>query len=537
MLIMNGNLISRSVRQGDRTTINISLSRHCGERSGDSNLGVNMKAMLIIFITLYSLSSMSQIKLGNTWVTGYSGNSVNFNSSSIVTKQGIYFPSKYFTYGNSNICDTNGNLIIASDGYNLYDSTGLFIEGGDTLIPVDFYLFESGFSSYSQGSILLPMDSAMYYHVTPTFSNFQFADCQANGNCYFDLLLYNLIDMKANSGAGKVTQRMIPLMQNARLRKTQMMACRHSNGKDWWLLKNEGDSANIHTFLFTQDSVYDKGVQVFNEPVWGASDIQGQSTFNSDGSIYASTSHGGSTGYIFIANFDRCYGILDNPYVIQMPLGSQHNPYDTTLTDRESVGLAFSPNNKYLYVISYTNVYQYDLHDSTWFHVAGIDTVASAAQGYETAYLGPDNKIYIGNCGGLSKQMSRIDNPDVKGAGCNFCPRCLRLDSLGANAYVGTPPCMPNYGLGPKECWPLSTKDVVNKTVEINIYPNPAIGQITITESENFSEVKIYTLLSQLVFEKKTKPVSQAEINTQGLPSGIYMVQIDGKYSRKMVVE
>jgi len=40
------------------------------------------------------------------------------------------------------------------------------------------------------------------------------------------------------------------LIQNANLRKTQMMACRHGNGKDWWLLKQEGDSANVHVFLF-----------------------------------------------------------------------------------------------------------------------------------------------------------------------------------------------------------------------------------------------------------------------------------------------
>ncbi len=177
------------------------------------------------------------------------------------------------------------------------------------------------------------------------------------------------------------------------------------------------------------------------------------------------------------------------------------------------------------------------MQDTTWYHVAGLDTSYQKFQDYDASYLGPDDKLYIGNFAGLSKQMSVIDNPDVKGAGCNFCPRCLRLDSLGANAYVGTPPCMPNYGLGAKECWPLNTNEVSSKTPEINIYPNPAIGKVTITASENFSEIKIYTMLSQLVFEMKSKPVSQIEINTQGLPSGIYLLQIDGKYSRKLVVE
>jgi hypothetical protein len=120
------------------------------------------------------------------------------------------------------------------------------------------------------------MDSNKYYFVTPAFSDSRYVDCNANINCYFDLLYYNVIDMNANGGAGKVTERMKPLLVNANLRKTQMMACRHGNGKDWWLLKNEGDNADMHTFLFTQDSVYDKGVQAFAQPNWGLGIYEGK---------------------------------------------------------------------------------------------------------------------------------------------------------------------------------------------------------------------------------------------------------------------
>jgi len=434
-----------------------------------------MKRLIFLFLTnlLIEAVSYSQINRGMKWISGYGGNRIDFSNNTIKTKFGNY-SGKYFFTGNSNICDTDGNVILASDGFSIYDSLGNYLDNGDTLIPLDYFINQSGYSIGSQTSIFLPMDSDKYYFITPTFSNIRFVDCQANNNCHFDLLLYNLIDMKANGGAGKVIKRMIPLMQNAQLRKTQMMACRHSNGKDWWLLKQEGDSANVHTFLFTQDSVYDKGVQVFDEPVWGQWDIRGQSTFNSNGSRYATTSHGSSTGLIMLADFDRCYGLLSNPKGIQMPSGSQHIPSDTTIMERLSVGLAFSPNNKFLYVISMSNVYQYDLHDSTWFHVAGRDTSYTQFQDYETAYTGPDNKIYIGNFSGLSKQMSVIDSPNVKGAGCNFCPRCLRLDSLGSTAYVGTPPCMPNYGLGAQECWPLQNDDLKQNKNELVVYPNPA---------------------------------------------------------------
>jgi hypothetical protein len=357
----------------------------------------------------------------------------------------------------------------------------------------------------------------------------RYADCLANNKCYFDLLLYNIIDMNANGGAGQVVQRMIPLMQNARLRKTQMMACRHGNGIDWWLLKNEGDSANVHTFLFTQDSVYDKGVQVFNEPVWGSWDIRGQSTFNSDGSMFATTSHGSSTGKIFISDFDRCHGLLSEPYVFQMPWGSQYIPSDTTIKERLSVGLAFSPNNKFLYVISMSNIYQYDLTDSTWFHVAGLDTNYTYFANYDPAYLAPDNKIYIGNFHGTSKQMSRIDNPDVKGAACNFCPRCLRLDSLGLYGYAFTPPCMPNYGLGAMACWPLDTPDIDENT-ELVVYPNPTNNSINIKNRKG-KQKELYNSVGQLLMV-----TTKDEINVSHFADGLYYLLCESE-ARKIIIE
>jgi hypothetical protein len=52
--------------------------------------------------------------------------------------------------------------------------------------------------------------------------------------------------------------------------------------------------------------------------------------------------------------------------------------------------------------------------------------------------------MYIGNWNGLGKAMSVINNPDVKGVGCGFCPKCFQFPKIGA----GNPPCMPNYALG-----------------------------------------------------------------------------------------
>jgi hypothetical protein len=475
---------------------------------------------------------------------GGGGQRVKFNNGNITTNDNYYIFT-YFSSGNSNICDTNGNLILASDGYNIYDSTGNYIDGGDTLVPKYHYEQKNGWSLYSQSSIFLPMDSDKYYFVTPAFSDAQYLDCQQNNHCFFDLLLYNVIDMKANGGAGKVTQRMIPLMQNAELSKTQMMACRHANGKDWWLLKQGGDSNIVYKFLFTQDSVIDKGRQVFNDPVWGVWDLEGQSVFNDTGDRYASTvkSLDVPPGKISILNFDRCYGKLDNLKVITAP--PTIFPPDTTKIDQSTNGLAFSPNGRFLYATMHYNVYQYDLQDDTWFQVAGMDTIYQKFNIYSTLYKAPDGKLYVGRHDGLSKRWSTIDNPDVKGAGCNFCPNCFRIDSLGANAYLGTPPCMPNYSLGAKVCDPEGVEDVVKDESELVVYPNPTstilyITSLRGTKQSNYqiasqslakTSKALYNSVGQMVLSTK-----ENEIDVSNLPRGVYFLKV-GNMVRKVIVE
>ncbi|MBK7041062.1 MAG: hypothetical protein IPH46_11500 [Bacteroidetes bacterium] len=356
------------------------------------------------------------VKRGKVWVHGGGiSYKTTFETSGIINNYLDTLYSPYFTGGNSNICDTNGNLILCSDGFNVYDSMGNYIDEGDTLVPIEYYNHYNGWNSLSQSSIFLPMDSNKYYFITPTNSAGNL--CYS---CHNDAMIYSVIDMNANGGAGKVVQRMIPFATNGQFRKTQMMACRHSNGKDWWLLKQAGDSNRIHKFRFTQDSVYNEGYQQFDEPVWGAWDIYGQSCFSKDGSKYASSSHGSSNGKVFLADFDRCLGVLSNPKVITMPTGSQYNPGAPSDSEKLAKGVAYSPDNNFLYVIGQFNIWQFDFADSSWFHVAGMDTTFIQFTHYDASYYGADGKLYIGNFHGTSKQMSRIDNPDVKGAGCNF---------------------------------------------------------------------------------------------------------------------
>jgi hypothetical protein len=68
----------------------------------------------VVFVHIICLNISAQSKRGNVWITGYSGNKIDFSNNNIITSQGIYFPFKYFTGGNTCISDTNGNLILSS---------------------------------------------------------------------------------------------------------------------------------------------------------------------------------------------------------------------------------------------------------------------------------------------------------------------------------------------------------------------------------------------------------------------------------------
>ena len=80
-----------------------------------------------------------------------------------------------------------------------------------------------------------------------------------------------------------------------------------------------GDSNNIATFLFTQDSVIDKGLQ--RMPFFGKAyhDQWGQMVFNQQGARFATTSTS-NQGEVFLANFDRCYGKFSNYKKISAPI-------------------------------------------------------------------------------------------------------------------------------------------------------------------------------------------------------------------------
>ncbi|MBK9483035.1 MAG: hypothetical protein IPO02_13855 [Bacteroidetes bacterium] len=100
-------------------------------------------------------------------------------------------------------------------------------------------------------------------------------------------MLYSVIDMNANGGAGKVVKRMIPFATNGQFPKTQMMACRHSNGKDWWFLKQGVIATRFISFALHKTQFIIRAIRNLLNLV-GLGYIWTK-LFNKDGSKYTSS--------------------------------------------------------------------------------------------------------------------------------------------------------------------------------------------------------------------------------------------------------
>jgi hypothetical protein len=515
-----------------------------------------MKQILLYMLLLLGGILHAQNKSGYTWIVGNNASYGQFDgstnkpiTSSLYQSSSPNFP--YLFISPSNICDSSsGRILMLCNGMQLFDTLGNLIENGDSLVPLGMYTKNSyPASPFSQSSLILPKGSTgQYYVLIPTVSDIGYKQYWTNqgGKYPYDEILVHIVDMNANGGLGKVIEKNKILIDQVELATTNFQACRHSNGIDWWVLKQGYDSNIVYRFLLTQDSIRGPFVQRFSAPQFGWSAWSGQNCFSPDGKKYASVQ--GQRSQFFLADFNRCTGELSNPQVFNIPIDSTYNPYYDSIGLKDSIvgGVAFSPNGKFIYISKFYNIFQYEFDniDSTtaWYRVKqGADTSDLAFENYGQLKLGIDNRIYIGKIGGGFKQFSVIDNPDMKGVGCGFCRKCFRVDN--AIGGLNAPPNIPDFNLGAETgtpCWPLSSSEIGDVSSErLVVYPNPASTSLTIeltTNRKGLVPLEMYNMVGELVLKTEIQSQTNVQINISSLPKGLYVIRCKG-VSQKVVVE
>ncbi len=70
----------------------------------------------------------------------------------------------------------------------------------------------------------------------------------------------------------------------------------------------------------------------------------------------------------------------------------------------------------------------------------------------------------------------------------------------------------------------------------INIYPNPAITELTISAQDNITAISISNMMGQMVYATTCNTV-KVEVNVAGLPAGVYFIKVNETEVRRFVKE
>ncbi len=477
-----------------------------------------MKCFLTIgLIAIYNLLFA---QIDKKWVVGYLPSILQFDEDTAINYSLDTTPIIYIMQTTANVCDSDGNLLFFSNGMCLFDKHCDTIENAYDFHPPKMGAFYEPCANSTQAALILPRKNGTYYYFHYTMS-----DSAYDNNASFDLLYYSIVDMQFNNGKGKLVSKNNNLLNGTQIAPYGLTACRHANGRDWWLIMPEVIKNAYHVFLVTPDTVLPMGYQLVSSGFFGTITPHGQCAFSTNGNYLAATNFDGG---VKVMQFDRCSGIISPWLTVYIPLDLPNQ------TSRGGCGVAFSESARFLYVNSFKKVHQFDLADTNVQQsrvLVGQEDSGSYAM-FDPMQIGPNGKIYVSNFNGHSNCLNTIQNPEEKGVQCNFV---YRSDTIrGSLAVIGVPN-MPNYSLGVLHgsgCDTLISSLPPNpqsglKNI-IQISPNPACDVVKITIADNREQLQlvIYNSVGQVA--KQTVISGYLLLDVSDLPNGIYHIIAGG---------
>lgn len=494
-----------------------------------------MKISIIILYLIYVFSfPLTAQKHDYVWTLGYDdfyplfgGTNLNFNKNPVDTD---YIKRDINIHWDcSSICNKDGKLLFYTNGCKIFNANNKLLKNGMGLNPSPTSTLHCPDGNLmTQGSMFIPhpTDTALYYlfHLCP--SDWIKKD---NLGLIADKLYYTLIDLRKDNGLGEVILKN-KLIYEDTLAFGKMTAVQHGNGRDWWII-----TSRMFKNQYIKILLSDKGITGPYYQNIGDKNIDdngtGQSVFSPDGSKYI---HFDRYNDLNIFDFNRCTGELSNPQRILIPTARDSI---TVKVPKYTVGgVAVSPNSRWLYVTTQTDVFQYDLYapniDSSVTLIAEYDNFAE--NGLDTRFfmphIAPDNKIYI-NCTNGVSYLHVINNPDESGRNCNLTQHSFRLSTLNAASI----PNFPNFRLGAlknSSCDTIKTSATSNIATNIyaniSISPNPSQQSLNIQyEFPSDATWLLYNNTGQVVFQQTLQHnANQINIDTNHLSNGIYFWQV-----------
>jgi hypothetical protein len=343
--------------------------------------------------------------------------------------------------GCASISDSNGNLLLYTDGTKVWDSTN----------PVPKATGLLGHSSSTQSAIIVPDPSngQQYYIFTvsgaSTGVNNHFNGIRINVSSWTHLPLASLMTLPSTTGRSPTEK---------------VIAIQHANCVDYWVLTIVQQSPTLaepnalgifRVFLVNSLGVQYIGETAMNRNVGDIGYLKG----SPNGRRLAVANHPNDS--VLLCNFDNALGVIDIPSLVVIPvpgIASFVPPIPTH--QRIPYGVEFSPNSDVLYYSLLGNstgsgsdnngyIFQVDLTAPTpvstqvvvYANVGGGDAIGALQ-------LGMDGRIYVAKQGETS--LGAILTPNKLGGGVTGCDPNMGLIALmtGTTCQLGLPNLLPN---------------------------------------------------------------------------------------------
>ncbi|MBK7887348.1 MAG: T9SS type A sorting domain-containing protein [Bacteroidetes bacterium] len=358
---------------------------------------------------------------------------------------------------------------------------------------------------------------------------------------------YSKLNYKANNDSGIVIQKNMQLNNFPAF--DALMAVRHGNGSDWWLIFQRWYAPTFTTpsnefFFYLID---DNGITGPFQQSIGLSHTTngGHLVFDPTGDRFANIS---IKGMIELCYFDRCTGTITSTTPIEQEATAFPYPHYSSC--------AFSSDGTKLYVSEYSqtsapsHLYQFDLNATNISSSKTvIDSFVNPDIGINALKLAPDNKIYLAAADEnffvtypdtmfttINSNLSVINQPDSLGLACDFQPFSFYLG--GARTYYGLPN-NPDYELG---AWVGSPCDTLAVGVENLEPPQQAFFQAWYNSEWNMIHInasklkgrtgslRLFDMEGRLVYEKKMEVIAggyvTGEIPMNAVANGVYFVNL-----------
>jgi hypothetical protein len=470
----------------------------------------------IVSLVLLFTSYASPQYMDLCWPLGYDSvprANFNFSSGNLVIDT-VLRNMKLF-WSNACISDSTGNILALTNGCFITNIIGDTMDNGAGLNPGPCTSSTCSTGGIViEGDLILPVNQNQFCLIHETCNS----STQGNPTELFS----STIDLSLDSGRGSVINKNTVLLADS-FCFGDLSAVKHANGVDWWIMVNRRFTNKHITFLFSASGLLGPYSQyygnVFDSVGWG------NSKFSPDGFWYATSTNCNS---LFLYSFNRCNGTLSNFQNIQNP-------------DSLTSFIEFSASSRFLYLITASNIYQYDLTSSNINNsrllIATYDgytnTMGFGAQ-FWLPQLAPDHKIYIA-ARNSQTIMHVINSPNSLGMSADVQQHSIQLPCSNS----GTIPSLPNYHLGaldPNICDSLNTISDIFPYNPMVIFPNPSHELLHLkfnrVNHSGLNKIYIYNVLGELVINRDMYLNSNSdEVScdiSELAPSIYYIIVSDG---------